>query len=160
MAEQNMDVQHDPTGAPPPQAAPAEAMKNGAGHDAADADSETVDLKALQAELAKVKRAHGQLLNERSTAKAERDKLSAALRDWNTIADEHGVEPGQLKEMLTAREAEEHDQARQKGEVDKLLHQRDQKHQRDLDKLRKEMEQREADIAQRQSLIDRLTIND
>ncbi len=124
MADQNLEVQQDPKVAAEQDAiAAAAAKKNANGKEAAAGDDHGSDddIEAIKAENARLKKQYGDILNEKKRHTEDRKKLAETLKAWNSIAEEHQVEPDQIKEILAARDKVEEDQARDKGEVDKLL---------------------------------------
>ena len=143
MADQNMQVQDDPKAAAEAAAgAGAQGAVNGKGHTPEDTD----DPAALKAELERVKKAHGQLLNEKGKNAADRQKLTEALKAWNAIREEHDVEPDQIKELLTARDKDAEKQARDKGEVDVLLANQRAKYEAQIKKLEEQNRQLQVDV--------------
>lgn len=118
MADPNLGQNEDPGRQPPP---------NGAGPD--DHDDESVDWKARAREN---ERKLGQLINERKREKEDRKKLAETLKAWNSVAEEHNIEPDDLRQMLATRSEAELKSAREKGEIDKLLADQAKKFERQL----------------------------
>lgn len=103
-------------------------------------DDESVDWKAKALEF---ERKYGTLLNEKKRSAEDRRKLADALKAWNGLAEKHGVEPEQLEAMLSRQSEQELKSAREKGEIDKLLADKDKKHQRELEAEREERAKKE-----------------
>ena len=149
MADQDVEQQQDQHEAPPP---------NGR----ADEEAGDDDREALRAELERLKSANGKLLNEKSKllkTEAARKKVSEEMKGWITLQDELDVEPDQVRELLSKREAADDKQAHDKGDVEKLLANRDTKHQKDLAKKDNELRQREEVIARMRATIEALTVD-
>src|SRR6476660_3795812 len=146
---QNVEVIQDPK-APP-------ANANGV-----EGEHQADDAEALRAEIAALKKSQGQLLNETKALKKERQAeraLSDKLKGWMDLEEETGLNIEQAREMAKARDAADMANAKDKGEIDKLLENQAKKFQKDIEKLRAEANGLVEQIDKRQAKIDALTID-
>lgn len=99
-----------------PQAQPGEGQDKrpppGNGDDHQPVDWEA---RALEAE-----KKLGAVLNENKRVKSARDDLASNIKRWNAL-EEQGYTPEQIQEILGKQQKQDLDQARDKGEIDKLL---------------------------------------
>ena len=114
---------------------PGMAQPNGAGHeqDQGGENAEGLDPKAMKAELDRVKKQLGTTINDLAKYKKvvkrqeDVDALAERAKAWIDVQEELGVEPAQVRAAHQARENAELDQAKSKGEIDKLLENNSQK---------------------------------
>jgi hypothetical protein len=104
------------------------------------------DLEQLQAtlvdrdaELARVKRAHGTLLNEKGKGRAERERLVEMLKPYTTLAEEFEVDPDDIREALESShgDGEDGQAGGDTTELDKRLAKQKTRYERELAKREK-----------------------
>ena len=84
-----------------------------------------------QARAAEAEKKLGAVLNENKRIKAARDELSSNVKRWSGL-EEAGHTPEQITEILSKQEQQTLDQARDRGEIDKLLENKDKTYQKQL----------------------------
>jgi hypothetical protein len=131
MPPEQTDVEQTDDRRPPP---------NGAGDDGEDQQSEAASLKAQL----------GKVLNEKKKIQAELKEAAEQAKRWSDI--ERHANPDQVKSLLAKLEDEDLQKARESGEIDKLLKNQKDKH----DREKAELEER---IAQKERLIEAITVD-
>jgi hypothetical protein len=115
---QNVEIMQDPKGPPPANANGVETEHQG--------DDEAPDPKLLKAEIDKLKKQLGTVLNEKKRETEAKRALSEKLKGWADLEEETGLSLEQAREMAKAREEHELGEAKSKGDVEKLIANRDQ----------------------------------
>jgi hypothetical protein len=148
---QNVEVMQDPKGPPPANANGVEAEHQG--------DDDAPDPKLLKSEIDKLKKQLGTVLNEKKRETEAKRALSEKLKGWADLEEETGLNVEQAREMAKARDAADMANAKDKGEIDKLLENQAKKFQKDIEKHVAEAKNLTDQITLRQAKIDALTID-
>lgn len=121
-----------------PQTPPAEGQDRrpspGGGPNGGEKEPETIE--ELRAALETERRKASQMANDRARETKARQELSNKIKAWNSL-EEKGYTPEQVDEILGKQQKQELEQARDKGEIDKLL----ENQRKTLEKQRTQIEQ-------------------
>lgn len=159
MAEQNIEVQGGEPQADPASRGTSSTNANGAGEDQQHDDGDA--LEALKAERDALKKAHGDLLNEKKRwrkADEARAAITERLKKWLPL-DEEGADPDALREHMKAREEAELGDAKAKGDVEKLIANRDQHWGKVIAKKDEETKKLVDSLSKRDQTIQEITVD-
>jgi len=125
---------------------------NGAGQQGDEGHDQAPDLEAIRAENERLKKHTTQLAQDNAKLRKQREnveRLSERLRGWTGLEDEYQLTPEQVREQMKARQDAEFGDAKAKGDVEKLIANRDQH-------WGKIVERKDAEIKAREDLSTKL----
>lgn len=135
---------------------------NGAGQAPDEGHDQAPDVEAIRAELDRLKRHNGQLVQDNAKLKRRNEnveKLSDRLRGWTGLEEEYQLTPEQVRDQMKARQDAEFGDAKAKGDVEKLIANRDQHWSKIVERKDTEIKAREDLSTKLRNTIHEITVD-